>query len=864
MTLPRDDGPTTPSREPAGWSERERLAALDACGILDTPPEPEFDDAVQIARQACRAPMALISLVAETRQWFKAASGLALRETGRDASVCAHALGLAGPLVIPDLARDPRTARNPLVTGPPGLRFYAGHPLVGRDGLPLGALCVLDTAPRPGGLSEEELVALAALARQVMTQIELRRALAERDRALAAARASRHDLRLITDALPVLIATIDRDEVYRFVNRHYETWFGLSPERIVGRSLREVIGEGAYAERRPHIARALAGEPARFEIRLPRPGRAARPGGAARDVRVQYVPAEDGGFHLLAIDVTAEKAAEAAMADSLMKFRAIAESMPQMVWSTLPDGYHDYYNSRWYEFTGVAPGSTDGEGWNAIFHPDDRAEAWRRWRRALATGETYEIEYRLRRRDGVHRWVLGRAVPLRDPASGAIQRWFGTCTDIDDQVRARETLARGRETLEILVRERTAALEEANARLTAEMAERGRVEERLRQAQKMEAVGQLTGGIAHDFNNLLTGITGALDLLRARLAEGRLDALPRYADLATASAQRAAALTHRLLAFARRQPLAARGVDANALVASMGDLLRRTLSERVALDLDLAEDLWATLCDPNQLENAILNLAINARDAMPEGGRLTIATANLRLDGAALAGEDGPAPGDYVRIAVRDTGAGMPPDVAARAFEPFFTTKPLGEGTGLGLSMIYGFAKQSDGQVRIASEVARGTEVSLILPRHHGPAAASLAPRPAPARGPGTGTILVVEDDPTVRALIAETLSDRGYRVREAADGPAGLAALEAAPVDLVVTDVGLPGLNGRQMIDQARGARPDLRVLFITGYAENAAFGGGHLEAGMAMITKPFAIEALAAKVQAILEAGAPAEARP
>ncbi len=833
------------------WDERARLDALDAYGILDTPPEAEFEDAVQIARLACRTPMALVSLVAEDRQWFKAEAGLGVRETGRDASVCAYTMGVDGLLIVPDLTQDPRTAGNPLVTGPPGLRFYAGHPLVSADGLPLGALCVLDTVPRPEGLPEEAQLTLAALARQVMAQMELRRALAERDRAFAAAEASRRELRLITDALPVLIATIGRDEIYRFANRHYETWFGLRAEDVVGRSVRQVLGEAAYALRKPYLERVLAGEPVQFDVVVPGPG------GGLRDARVRYLPSagEAGGFHLLAIDVTGEKAAQAGLADSLLKFQAIAESMPQMVWSTLPDGFHDYYNSRWYEYTGVPAGSTDGEGWNAIFHADDRAEAWRRWRHALATGETYEIEYRLRRHDGVYRWVLGRAVPIRDAATGAIQRWFGTCTDIDDQVRARETLTQGRETLEALVRERTAALEATNARLTAEIAERGRIEEALRQSQKMEAVGQLTGGIAHDFNNLLTGITGALDLMKRRLAEGRTDTLPRYADLASASAQRAAALTHRLLAFARRQPLMARSVEADRLIASMDDLLRRTLSERVVLTLATQAGLWRTLCDPNQLENALLNLAINARDAMPEGGRLHIAAANVELDAAAVAGEPGARAGEYVCISVSDTGAGMPPEVVARAFEPFFTTKPLGAGTGLGLSMIYGFVKQSEGQVRIASEVGRGTTVSLYLPRHAGPDAAEAEDPAAAAPVTGHGTVLVVEDDATVRALIGEALEEAGYRVIAAADGAAGLRALETEAVDLLVTDVGLPGLDGRRMADQARAARPGLKVLFITGYAENAAFGSGHLAPGMAMITKPFAVDAFAAKVAAMLE---------
>ncbi|AWB22264.1 PAS domain S-box protein [Methylobacterium currus] len=804
--------------------------------------EADLADTARLARAVCGSAFALIH-----RPGAPLAGLVPPGLSPHDAAALGRLAGTT-PVIIPNLARNARTAALPAVVGSPSLRFYAGVALAGPDGRPLGTLCVLDPEARPAGLTAREAEGLVALAAQAARELRLARA-------LAAARADRDDLRSITEAAPALIAALDRDEVCRFANGHFARWFGLAPDEAVGRPLQAIIGEADHALRRPLLARAFAGETVTFE--------SPHPGGDGRHALVRYVPhrGPDGAvldLHLLGVDITAETDARAALADNALKFRAIAESMPQMVWSTLPDGYHDYYNPRWYEFTGMPEGSTDGEGWNAIFHPAEQPEAWRRWRHSLATGEPYEIEYRLRRHDGVYRWVLGRAMPIRDPRTGAIERWFGTCTDIDDQVRARETLARGREALEAQVAERTAALAEANARLTAEIEERTRIEEALRQAQKMEAVGQLTGGIAHDFNNLLTGIVGSLDLMQTRINEGRTQNLTRYAGLAMASAQRAAALTHRLLAFARRQPLEARAVDANRLVSAMDELLRRTLGERVQLEIVVAGGLWLTLCDPNQLENAILNLAINARDAMPEGGRLTIETANAHLDDAYVASEIGVRAGQYVCVCVSDTGAGMPPDVIARAFDPFFTTKPIGQGTGLGLSMIYGFAKQSDGHVRIYSEVGAGTTVKLYLPRHLGRAADEPAPAtglPVPRAEHGE-TVLVVEDDATVRALIGETLTDLGYRVIEAPDGQTGLRLLEApGRIDLVVSDVGLPGLNGRRMVDEALAARPNLRVLFITGYAENAAFGNGHLAPGMRMITKPFAIEVFAAKVRAMIE---------
>ncbi len=390
-----------------------------------------------------------------------------------------------------------------------------------------------------------------------------------------------------------------------------------------------------------------------------------------------------------------------------------------------------------------------------------------------------------------------------------------------------------------------------------EITERRAAEEQLRQSQKMEALGHLTGGIAHDFNNLLTGITGSLDLIRRRLDAGRTDDLARFMEAATTSAQRAAALTHRLLAFARRQSLDTRPTDVNALVICLEDMLHRTLGESVALETTLRADVWPALTDANQLESALLNLVINARDAMPNAGSLTIETKNADLDDAYALGNADVTAGEYVEIAVSDTGSGMPPDVVAQAFDPFFTTKPIGQGTGLGLSMIYGFVKQSGGHVRIYSEVGRGTTVKLYLrraPVSDATVAASGQDEDAP-RGQGE-TVLVVEDDETVRLLVTEVLTELGYQFVEAAEARAAIAVLESAQqVDLLVTDVGLPAMNGRQLAEIARQLRPGLRVLFITGYAEKAAVRGGFLEPGMEMMSKPFDLEALGLKIRQLLE---------
>lgn len=555
------------------------------------------------------------------------------------------------------------------------------------------------------------------------------------------------------------------------------------------------------------------------------------------------IPGEDGRplrFPGVSVDITEVKRVEAALRDSEAQLRAITDSVDQMIWATRPDGHHDYFNQRWYDFTGVAPGSTDGEEWNGMFHPDDRERAWTVWRESLRTGEPYHIEYRLRHRSGDYRWVLGRAQPVRDE-DGQVTRWFGTCTDIQDLVEAREVMARSRVQLESEVEARTRELM--------------RAEEQLRQAQKMEAVGQLTGGIAHDFNNMLAVVLGGLDLLERRLAAGNHD-VGRFVSAAREGATRAAALTQRLLAFSRQQPLAPEPVDANRMVAGMSEMLSRTLGGAIEVETVLAGGLWLTRADPNQLESALLNLSVNARDAMPDGGRLTIETANAHLDDS-YAREHDVAAGQYVLVAVTDSGEGMTPEVLSRAFDPFFTTKAVGKGTGLGLSQVFGFIRQSGGHVKIYSEVGVGTTVKIYLPRLFGPAEAPPGAAPRTACGGATGeVVLVVEDDERVRVFSVEALRELGYEVVEAGSPEQALELIDGGlKAALLFTDVVMPGMNGRQLAERALERLPGLKVLYTTGYTRNAVVHNGVLDPGTHFLAKPFSIEQLAAKVRAVLD---------
>jgi PAS domain S-box-containing protein len=516
-------------------------------------------------------------------------------------------------------------------------------------------------------------------------------------------------------------------------------------------------------------------------------------------------------------DITAEKEQSAVIAAKTAELARIWQQSRDVQVIIGSDGVFRSVNPAWTDILGHPPAEVIGRSFLDFILPEDADFTRNALDIAAKAKNLSNLENRYRHQDGSLRWMS----------------WH-TSTEGD------LVYAYGRD----ITAEKTAQLELAQA------------QEALRQSQKMEAVGQLTGGLAHDFNNLLAGISGSLELLLRRLKEGRLQGVERYIEAAQSNTRRAAALTQRLLAFSRRQTLDPKPTDVNRLIQGMEELIRRSVGPAVALEVVGAGGLWITRIDASQLENAVLNLCINGRDAMaPAGGRLTIETANKWLDARAALARELP-PGEYVCISVTDTGSGMTPGVIERAFEPFFTTKPLGQGTGLGLSMTYGFVRQSGGQVRIYSEPGTGTTISLYLPRFTGDPAGpddDAPPQPVP-RGETAGeTVLVVDDEHTIRMLLVEILSELGYRCIEAVDGQSALRALaREARIDLLITDVGLPGgLNGRQIADAARQTRPALKILFITGYAENAVIGNGHLDPGMEVITKPFVVTALAEKIR-------------
>ena len=762
------------------------------------------------------------------------------------------------------------------------------------------------------------------------------------------------DFYSVADNLPTLCWVAYADGGIFWYNRRWYEYTGTSPTSQQGWGWTSVHDPARLPDVLDRWNYSIGtGEP--FEMTFPLRGS----DGIFRPFLTRVVPFRDQSGTIVRwfgtnADITAQVAAEEALRASETQFRTFAQAVPNHVWTAPATGLLDWFNDRTYEYSGAFPGALDGEGWTNIVHSDDLHDAAKRWAEALQTGKIYETQFRLRRADGLYRWHLARAVPIRS-ADGKITRWVGTNTDVEDQKMMSQALAYLNDNLAEQVAERTAdrdriwrlstdvmAIAKFDGTLTAinpaglhllgwamtdligrsfmefvhpddmantlaeierlragkttfkfenryrrvdgsyialswtavpdekfihaigrdvtgerEAAEALKLtEEALRQSQKMEAVGQLTGGIAHDFNNMLAVVIGSLELLGRRL--GPSDARARhYIDAASDGARRAASLTQRLLAFARQQPLKPQPIDANKLVGGLSDLLRHSLGGNIRLETVLAGGLWRTNVDPNQLENVILNLALNGRDAMKDGGRLTIETQNAHLDAQYVSSQIGLPAGQYILVAITDTGCGMSPEVIAKAFDPFFTTKEVGQGTGLGLSQVYGFVKQSGGHVKIYSEPGEGTSVKVYLPRHtQEDGVASEKQDVRTIKGEYDEVVLVVEDEPLVRQYSVAALTELGYRVMEADGAQAALRLLETHPeISLLFTDVVMPDVNGRKLADEAKRRWPNLKVLFTTGYTRNAVVHNGTLDADVELIGKPYSLEELAAKVREVLD---------
>jgi PAS domain S-box-containing protein len=555
---------------------------------------------------------------------------------------------------------------------------------------------------------------------------------------------------------------------------------------------------------------------------------------------------EVSGIFAEGYDVTERHVAELALRESEARFRLIADSAPVPMWVTKLDRTRSFVNRAYVEFLGISYEQAIRFDWRTVIHPEDAPRILAESVAGEASMKAFELVARYRSGGG-WRWVRSISQPRWGP-QGEHAGFIGVAHDITELKQAEAALREVNETLERRVAERTADLSEALNRLQAEVGERLRAEEALRQAQKMEAVGQLTGGIAHDFNNLLTPIMGGLDLIAARVEDPRLK---RIAETGLESARRGAKLTGQLLAFSRIQRISIAPVPVNEVISNMQTLLRHTIGRAIAIETDLDPEAGYGLCDANQLENAVLNLAINARDAMPVGGTLTIATERAMLDG-----EPGQPDGPFVRITISDTGHGMTPDVLARAAEPFFSTKPLGKGTGLGLAQVYGIAQQSGGALRIESEPGLGTAVHLLLPVASPPEVEAEAPAGRAGGGAGParrGRVLVVDDDGDVRAFLAESLEGLGHEVVAVESGEEALERLRAWPADLALVDYAMPGMNGADVARAARELSPGLPIIFVTGYAESEQLESA-AGPGAPVLRKPFSVAELAAAVEAIL----------
>ena len=653
----------------------------------------------------------------------------------------------------------------------------------------------------------------------------------------------REYLRNLFEQAPGFMAVLREPEhVFTIANKAYRELVGRSD--LIGKTIRTALPEVAsqgfyeildevYRSGNPYSANAA-------RILLKRQNDTEE----ERFLDFVYQPIRDAsgavsGIFVQGHDVTQLREAQETAKENEKRFRTLAQSLPNQVWTALPNGQIEWCNDEVYRYSGLASLHFDATTRSTMIHPDEAEAVSRNWQHSLRSGQPFEMDIRLRHHDGAFRWFISRAAPIMN-SEGDIILWVATNTDIETQKKTESHLEYLAESLGQTVEARTQELE--------------RTQEVLRQSQKMEAIGNLAGGIAHDFNNLLQVITGNLQLLNRDVSGN--DVAERRVAGALAGAARGARLASQLLSFGRRQPLEPKVINLSRLIREMDHLLRRSLGEAIEIDTIVSGGLWNTLVDPSNVENALLNLAINARDAMDGQGKLTIELGNAFLDDEYARNAIDVSPGQYVMLAVTDTGSGMTPDILEKVFDPFFTTKPDGKGTGLGLSMVYGFVKQSEGHIKIYSEAGSGTTVRIYLPRAMEAEDVLADNITGPVTG-GSETVLVVEDEEAVRDVTVSLLTELGYKVLKAKDADSGLAIIESgAPIDLLFTDVVMPGrLKSRDLARKAKERLPTLGVLFTSGYTENSIVHGGRLDPGVNLLSKPYTREALARKIRQVLE---------
>ncbi|HEX3989479.1 MAG TPA: PAS domain S-box protein [Verrucomicrobiae bacterium] len=809
---------------PLPTDEKERLRALRLYQILDTPPEQEFDDITLLASHICGTPIAMVSLIDENRQWFKSKVGMTASETPRDIAFCAHGILRAEVFVVKDAQADNRFASNPLVTGDAKIRFYAGAPLVTSDGHALGMLCVKDQVPRE--LSPEQKAALQALSRQVVALLELRRRGTELQETVAQLKGAQAELEWKTAFLEAEVNSsvdglliVDSDRKTIFQNQRFVDLFNM-PAHIAEeegdvnrvRWVRDFIKHPEpFVQKVLHLY-AHPAETSHDEIELK--------DGTILDRHSFPAIGKDGKYYGRVWsfrDITARKKAE----ESLRLLGSAVEQCKEAIVITdaqldLPGPKIVFVNPAFTRMTGYTAEEAIGKTPRILQGPKTEKAVLDRLRKNLERGETFQGEAINYRKDGKEFNLEWHVAPLRD----------------EDQ-----------KTTHFVAIQR-------------DITERKGIEAKVFQSQKLETVGKLAGGIAHEFNSILTAIIGQSELLLNDLPADTSSA--KSAIEINQAAVRAATLTRQLLAYGRKQMLRMETLDLNKVLANMKGMLHHIMGGDVKTHIVPAPGLQPVKADAGQIEQVILNMVMNARDAMPNGGGLTLETANVSFDQDSMGRYPELKPGDYVMLAITDTGMGMSEDVKARAFEPFFTTKCVGQGNGLGLSTCYGIVKQSGGHISIYSEIGRGATFKIYLPQLQQQKKAPPRP-PGPLALPnGTETILLVEDDPALREMAGTVLRRLGYTVRAAANGVEALSLKQqrgVGHVDLLFTDVVMPHMSGKELADRVKALYPHTKILFTTAYTENAIVHQGVLDKGVALLQKPFAPSALAHKVREVLD---------